>query len=291
MQQDEGTQEAKEEKLKGDDGVEIFVRSWRPPGTPRAVVVIVHGFKAHSGLYEWAAEQLNEHGHAVYALDLRGHGRSDGERLYVDTIDDYVDDVNRLVELARAREPGLPVFMLAHSAGGVIACTYALEHQDKLAGLICESFAHEVPASDFVLAILKGISLVAPHTHVLKLEDDDFSRDQDFVDRMKHDPLIAREGYPTQTVAELVRADERLVGEFENITLPVFILHGTADQVTKPHGSERFNQLGGSSDKTLRLYEGHLHDLLNDLGKEEVMADIVAWIDERLPREVHRAAQ
>jgi len=275
----------KEEMIEGKGGLKIFVRSWRPEGAadPRAIVALVHGLKAHSGLYDWPAQQLSARGCAVYALDLRGHGRSEGERLYVDKLADYVDDVNRLIALARSREPGLPVFLLGHSAGGVVSCIYALDHPGELAGLICESFAHEVPAPDFVLAVLKGLSHVAPHAHVFKLPDEAFSRDPAFVQKMKNDPLIDRTNYPAQTVAELVRADERLKREFGSIKLPILVLHGSEDKVTKPHGSQRFVDQSGSTDKTLKLYPGHYHDLLNDLGKERVMADIVEWISTRIP--------
>ncbi|MDI1451786.1 alpha/beta hydrolase [Polyangium sp. 6x1] len=281
MREPEGTFEMKEETFEGKGGLKIFMRSWRP-GTPRAVVVLVHGFKAHSGLYEWTAEQLVEHGFSVFALDHRGHGRSEGERLYVDKFSDYVEDVHTLVRLAKSREPGLPVFLLGHSAGGVISSIYTLEHGEELAGFICESFAHEVPAPDFALAILKGLSHIVPHAHVLKLNDDDFSRDKSFVEQMKNDPLIERAGYPTQTVAEMVRADERLKREFPQITLPVLILHGTEDRVTVPHGSQLFHEKAGSKDKTLKLYEGHFHDLLADVGKEGVLRDIVEWMTARM---------
>lgn len=273
----------KEEMFEGSGGVKLFMRTWRPAGAPRAVIVIVHGFKSHSGLYEWPAAQLVENGFAVYALDLRGHGKSEGERLYTEKFADYIADVHVLVGIAKAREPGLSVFMLAHSAGGVIGCGYALEHQAELAGYICESFAHEVPAPDFALAILKGVSYIAPHAHVLSLKDEDYSRDPSFVERIKNDPLIPREGYPSQTVAEMVRADERLKKEFPLITLPVLILHGTDDRVTLMRGSQRFHEDAGSTDKTLKLYEGHYHDLLNDVGREGVMADILGWIKARLP--------
>jgi acylglycerol lipase len=103
------------------------------------------------------------------------------------------------------------------------------------------------------------------------------------VQAMLDDPLIANESQPTNTVAELARADERLKREFPLITLPVLILHGTADKVTRPGGSQFFYETAGSSDKTLKLYDGHAHDLLNDLGREGVMGDIVAWIAARLP--------
>ncbi len=270
--------------LQSGDGLTLFTRSWRPGGKARAIVVLVHGFKAHSELFDWAATEMAQRGLAVHALDLRGHGHSAGERLWAEKFSDYTDDVDLLVKSARQRDPGLPVFVLGHSAGGVIASMYALEHQAELAGLVCESFAHEVPAPDFALAVLKGISHIAPHLHVLKLEDEGFSRDPAFVERMKNDPLIDRAGYPTNTVAEMVRADERLKESgFAQIKLPVLILHGTADRVTLPHGSKRFKELGGSQDKTLKLYEDHFHDLLNDLGRERVLADIVEWIVTRIP--------
>jgi len=275
---------AREETFKGVGDFNIFFRSWRPADSPRGVVVISHGFNSHSGQYLWAADQLVANGLAVYALDHRGRGRSDGERFYVDAMADYVKDLATFVKLAKARELGLPVFLLGHSAGGVIACVYAIESQSELAGLICESFAFQVPAPDFAIAVLKGLSHLAPHAHVLKLNNEDFSRDPEVVKAMNADPLIANETQPTKTVAELARADDRLQREFPLITLPLLILHGTLDKATKPSGSQIFHVNACSKDKALKLYEGHFHDLLNDLGKEQVMADINAWIGARLPR-------
>lgn len=272
----------KEEHIKGAGGLNIFVRSWRPAETARGVVVIVHGFNSHSGYYLWVADQLVASGLAVYALDLRGRGRSDGERFYVETFADYVSDLATTVKLAKSREPGLPIFLLGHSAGGVVSCIYTLENQPELAGLLCESFAHQVPAPDFALAVLKGLSYVAPHAHVLKLKNEDFSRDPKVVQSMNDDPLIADESQATKTVAEMVRADERLKAEFPLITLPLLILHGTLDKATKPSGSQFFFDTAGSTDKTLKLYDGYFHDLLNDVGKEAVMTDIKTWIGARL---------
>lgn len=272
-----------EEEIISRDGTKLHVRSWFPVGTPRAIVVLVHGLKAHSGLYEWPASEMASDGFAVYALDLRGHGKSGGERLYAATMAEYVDDVRATVKLAKMRH-ALPIFLLGHSAGGVIACAYALEDQRELAGLICESFALEVPASRVTLSLLKGVARIAPHLGVFKLKDEDFSRDRAFVDRMKVDPLIPRQGYPAQTIAELARTDERLHTELARITIPVLVLHGTDDHVTLPSGSKRFGEIGGSKDKTVTLYEGHFHDLLNDVGKERVLADVIRWLEGHLVR-------
>ena len=165
-----------------------------------------------------------------------------------------------------------------------MSCLYALDHQAELAGLICESFAYQVPAPHFALAVFKGLSHITPHAHILRLTNEDFSRDPAVVARMNADPLIAHETQPTKTLAEMVRADERLEREFANITLPVLILHGTADKATRPAGSQSFYDTARSSDKTLKLYDGHVHDLLNDVGNETVMADIASWISARLSR-------
>ncbi len=271
-----------EEKIEGSNGLKIFARSWRPEGKPRGVVVIVHGFNAHSGMYLWVAEQFVTSGLAVYALDLRGRGNSDGDRFYVNSFEDYASDVASVVTLAKSREPGLPMFLLGHSAGGVTSCLYTLEHQAELSGLICESFAFQLPAPDFVLAALKGLSHIAPHAHVLRLKNEDFSRDPNVVKEMNEDPLIDNEVQPTQTIAAMVRADERLKKEFPLITLPLLILHGTADKAAKPSGSQFFYDTVGSADKTLRLYEGAYHDLLNDFEREVVMADIKGWLNAHL---------
>jgi len=278
-----GTTPSKEDRITGGAGLSIFVRSWLPAGPPRAIVVICHGVKSHSGYYFWTADQLVADGYAVYALDLHGRGKSDGERFYLEKMQDYLDDVHAAMTLARSRHSGLPVFLLGHSAGGVISSVYTLEHQAELRGFICESFAFQVYAPEFALAVLKGLSHLTPHLHVLDLKTKDFSRDPAAVQAMLDDPLIAGEVQPVLTVSELVRADERLKQEFPLIKLPVLILHGTADKVTKPGGSQLFFDTAGSQDKTLKLYEDHAHDLLNDIGREQVMGDIRQWITAHLP--------
>jgi alpha-beta hydrolase superfamily lysophospholipase len=273
----------KEESLDGAGGLRIFTRSWRPLGQVRGVVVLSHGFNSHSGYYLWVAEQLLGSGLAVYALDYRGRGQSDGERYYVDKFSEYQGDLDLTVKLARSREPGLPIFILGHSAGGVIACNYVLDNQADIAGLICESFAYQVPAPDFALSVLKGLSHLAPHAHVLKLKKEDFSRDPKVVKALLDDPLLADEVQPTKTVAEMVRADERIKRDFKLFTLPLLIIHGTKDTVTRPEGSKEFYSNAGSKDKTLKLYEGYFHDPLSDIGKEAVMNDILGWLSAHLP--------
>lgn len=272
----------KEETFQGRGGTRIFMRSWQPSSPARAVVVICHGVNSHGGQYLWAGEQLRVAGFSVYAIDLRGRGKSEGRRFYIEDVSDYTEDLGTLIGLAKSREPGLKVFLLGHSAGGVVSCTYALDHQAELAGLICESFAFQVPAPAPVIAIIKLLGRIAPSLPVLKLHNKDFSRDPSAVAALDNDPLTQGEVQPARTVAALLRATDRMRREFPTLTLPVFIMHGTADKATVPAGSQFFYDTTGSRDKKLRLYEGHFHDLLNDVGKEGVMAEIVSWIDARL---------
>ena len=270
-----------EEWLDGTGG-RIFTRHWEPEGRPKASLVICHGVNSHGGQYIGAGEEFASRGFAVTALDLRGRGKSDGERFYIESIDEYVSDLSLAIEQARARHPDLPLYLLGHSAGGVTSTTYALDYQERIDGLICESFAFRVFAPNFALKLLEGASHVLPHAHVLRLKMEDFSRDPEWVAQLNADPLTLDEVQPVSTVAAFARAGERFEREFGKISLPVLILHGTEDKATRPDGSERFFNEASSTDKTLKLYEGYYHDLLNDLGRETVFEDIDGWISERL---------
>lgn len=270
----------REETIHGGAGA-LFVRTWLPDQRPRALIAICHGFNAHSGYYQWVGEQCAAAGYAACAVDLRGRGKSGGVRYYVESFDDYVSDLAVLVNHARSMVPDVPLFVLGHSAGGVVACLFTLVHGSAVAGLICEDFAFEVPAPDFALQVLKGISHIAPRARALRLKNADFSRDPHVVQAMNDDPLIEGEAQPFATVASLVRANERLRQSFSSLVTPVLILHGMNDKAARLGGSEYFFEHAGAQDKTLKLYEGRLHDPLNDIGKADVMADVLNWIAAR----------
>jgi acylglycerol lipase len=273
----------KESTFEGVGGLKIATRSWQPEGNPRAIMILIHGFNAHSGYMVWPGEQFASNGFAVYALDLRGRGKSEGERFYVENFSDHLGDVDKLVNIARSEYPRLPVYVLGHSAGGVVAPSYVFEHQNEIAGLICESFAYDVGLPGVAALLLKGISHITPHLHVYTLKDEMFSRDPKVVAAMKNDPLIANESQPAETAAEFLKAADRLTENFTKFAVPVLIIHGTADKATQPAGSRYFYDHAASTDKTLKFYEGHYHDLLNDIDKEKVMADILNWLNARIP--------
>ena len=275
--------EAREETLE-NQGLKIFFRSWRPPTTHAESVVIVPGFNSHSGYYAWVAERFAGRGprrlrpRSARTRQVRRRAilRRDVRRLRRATWP-------RSCTLVKSREPACRCSCSATApVASSPACTRS-SISGSSSGLICESFAFQMPAPDFALAVLKGLSHVAPHAHVLHLKNEDFSRDPQVVAAMNADPLIAHETQPTKTVAELVRRGRAAQGGVQRAShCRVLILHGTADKAAKPSGSQFFYDSAGSTDKTLKFYDGHVHDLLNDIDKEEVMADITTWTGARL---------
>ena len=276
--------------FEGVGGLRIATRAWEPLGKVRGTVILVHGFNSHSGYFEWPAQQFAASGFAAYALDHRGRGKSEGERYYVDKFTDWLEDLDKLVAIARSENTSVPVFMLGHSVGGVIASSYVFEHQTEIAGLVCESFALDVGLPNLVQLALEGASHLIPHLPLYSLKNEIFSRDPAVVAQMNNDPLIANEKQPAETASEVLKAAARLKENMPDFKVPVFIIHGTDDQATRPAGSQYFYDNVGSSDKTLKLYESGYHDLLNDIDKKVVMADILAWVNERVPAETAAAA-
>lgn len=234
----------------------LFVHSWMPRRDARAALVVVHDFNSHAGYYERFALYLAERGVVVHALDLRGHGKSAGRRLDVGDFSQYLDDIGALMNSDRVRQPVLPLFMLGHGTGGVAVSLYALVRQPDLAGLICASIALDLPASATLFGWVRALALIAPRLPV--------------------------QGAPARTVAALIRARDRLRSSLTRLSLPLLVLHGSADTVTLPSGSEHMHECSVSSDKTLQIFEDYYHDLINDQGHEQVVERILQWMEERL---------
>lgn len=263
-------------------GQQIFYRNWKTDVNPKSIIILVHGLNSHSGYFHDFALNLNKINIEVYAIDLAGRGQSDGERYYISNYTDVVEDIDQLKGIAAAAKPGLPIFLYGHSAGGVFASVYAVEHQQELKGLIAASFAFQVPAPGFALAAMKLLGAVIPHVRLVKLSNADFSRENKVVDTMNNDPLLANEKQPAKTMQQLILAAAYLKKKMPAIKLPLLILHGTADKATKPEGSKYFMEHAASADRQLKLYEGHFHDLLNDKDNDVVIADILQWLNERV---------
>lgn len=237
----------------------LHVRTWRPAGeASRGALLIVHGLRDHSARYERFAEKAALRGFAVHAFDLRGHGRSAGERVWVESFDEYVADLAKVA----ARVPERPLFIFGHSMGGAIVTLFALERPAEAAGMILSAPALK-PGDDvsgFLIALTRLLGAAFPRLPVLALEPALFSRDPEVVlDNESEDPLIERGAGPARTAAELLGALERIGARMAELEAPVLILHGTADRITNPDGSRELHARARSTDKTLALYEGFYH--------------------------------
>ena len=269
--------------LIGAGGVSIFWRAWLPPGPCRAMVVISHGLGEHCGRYPQVAERLVRDGYAVYALDHRGHGRSGAPRALIDRMGNVVADLDALVLLAAGEHPGLPVVLLGHSMGGLVALCYAMRHQDRLQCLILSApLAALEAASPAVRMAAKVLSAVAPRLPVVAVDAKLVSRDPAVVEAYVADPLVHHGKVPARTAAELAAAVESLPSCVGAITLPTLIMYGTADGLCPPAGSVMVNERIGAADHTLTSYPGLYHEIFNEPEQEQVMDDMCAWLGARV---------
>lgn len=270
-------------QLVGVGGTKLYWQAWQPTHTrKRGVLVLMHGLKDHSSRYADFAHALNDAGYAVYAFDLPGHGYSAGDRVAIGAFDDYVLDFDMFlfrVELAET----VPVFVMGHSMGGAIVTLHAIMiHPDGVRGMILSAAALEPGVSDFTIAATYATDALLPDFDVFNLDvDERFSRDPAVVEADKHDPLVYQGAATAHMASELVGAIQCIDGTMENVTVPLLILHGKADHVTPPSGSQKLYDRARSTDKTLTLYANMVHDLLHEPEKAAVTRDIVAWMNTR----------
>jgi acylglycerol lipase len=267
-----------EGKLTAAGGLELYWQRWMPDAV-RATVVLAHGASEHSSRYAWTAEQLGARGYATYALDHRGHGHSAGPRAYIDRMDNVVADLDTLVDTAAGTGQ---LFLLGHSMGGCVALAYTLQHQAKLDGLILSAPLAALEAASPVTRFAgQVLSRVAPRLGVYAIDSSAVSRDPEVVRDYDADPLNYRGKLPARTVAELTEAVESFPDAVSRITLPVLVMHGTADRLVPPVATDMLEERFGSADKTVIRYDGLYHEILNEPERERVVGDIAHWLDAR----------
>jgi alpha-beta hydrolase superfamily lysophospholipase len=269
-------------ELRAADGVKLSGRAWlpSPPRAVVAVVAVVHGIAEHSGRYAFLAERANQRGLGVVSADLRGHGRSPGERSYVERFDDYLLDVDALLAKAHEFAAGRPVFLMGHSMGGAIALRWLAQRGQPVAGLILSSAALRIGGDvpRLLVALAPLLSRWLPHLRGTRFDPAVISRDPAAVAAYVNDPLVSLLAPPARTGAELLRAMEANRGAAARLTLPVYLFHGDADRLTDPAGSRDIHELWGGPDRTLRLWPGSRHETFNDLDREAVVAELLEWV-------------
>ena len=267
----------------GAGGLSLFRRTWCPAGPTRAVLINVHGLGDHSGLYPALVEHFTARGIAVYASDIRGNGRSPGQRGYVERWEEYREDLERFIAVVRQEEPDRPLFLLGNSLGGLIVLDYALHRPEGIRGVIAASpplGRVGVPAP--LMALGRVLSRVWPRFSVRTGMDlSGLARDPVVVETVLADPLFHRVG-TARLSTEVVAAIERVQAAAPRFPLPLLVLHGSADRMVPPDGSRAFMARVGQPDRELREYPGAFHVLFADLDRERALTDVERWIAARL---------
>jgi acylglycerol lipase len=274
----------KEGKFKGYKGLKLYYQCWLPDKKPKAVLLVAHGLAEHSGRYKNLVDYFVPKGYAVYALDHRGHGKSEGTRSYVDNFNDYLIDLKTFFDMVRKDNKNARIFLFGHSLGGTIATAYAVEHQEDLAGLILSgsSLVPTTSVSPALLAMAGIVSALLPKIGVTVLDASFISRDKAVVDAYVNDPLVFRGKVPARMGAELARMWKQLPEQMPRIKLPVLIMHGFADQLSDPRGSKLLFERVGSKDKTLKLYDNCYHEICNEPEREQVFVDMETWLTKHI---------
>lgn len=248
--------------------------------------MLVHGVHEHSGRYAYLASVLMARGIAVRAIDLRGHGLSEGDRATVDSFSDYTLDVAPFLSSVVDEAAGLPVFLMGHSMGGlVVASTVVEQGTAPLAGLILSSPALALPDNTprIIHALAPHIARWLPGLPVQKLDLDGLSRDPTVVRAYREDPLNTIQPVKAGLGYEIVQAIERVRQHPEAFDVPLYLYHGTADRVTDPAGTRWLAENASSDDVTLRLFDGLYHETHNEPERDTVLAALADWIEANLP--------
>lgn len=272
-----------ERTFRGRHGETITYDLSRPDRTPRAAVVIAHGLGEHGRRYGHVVDRLVGAGYQVAVPDHLGHGRSGGKRLRVHGFSQFTDDLGTVIDQTALSDA--PTVLIGHSMGGCIALDYALDHQDRLAGLIL-SGAAVVPGDDLspiAIKLAPWLARVAPGLPTTALDSTNISRDAKVVADYNADPLVTRAKIPADLGAAMISTMQSFPRRLPSMHLPLLVMHGGDDKLTSPAGSEMVDRLASSEDKTLAIYDGLYHEIFNEPEQDRVLADVIDWLDKRMP--------
>lgn len=272
-----------EGRFEGVRGLRLYHQTWLPDAPPKAVLLVVHGLAEHGGRYADLAGHFVPQGYAMHAIDHVGHGKSEGARVFVERFQDFLTPLDTLFAMVRERHPGVPVFLVGHSMGGLIAATWLLENQDALAGAVLSGPSVKVPDNISTAVILVGriLSRLIPGAGVVGLDARGVSRDPAVVQAYLDDPLVYKGKITARLGAELLQAMQRIGTEARRIRLPILILQGGADKLVDPLGARILHGLAGSQDKTLKIYPELYHEIYNEPERGQVLNDVGTWLAAR----------
>ena len=272
------------ELFKTFDDIKLFEQSFAPEVDPKGVIVFLHGLTEHSGCYTRVSRIIASHNYAVSLFDIRGHGKSDGPLVFLDSFDDYLDDLSVFFDSVKKRFPQKPLFLLGQGMGGLISALYIVEKKPEARGLILS--APPLNIREVMPWFLKktfwAFGILFPRWPLVKISPDELSKDLDVLQELDRDPLVYHGKIYNRTWLELIRASKAVKERCSEIQIPVLILHSREDQITGFEAGQEMYAKIGSNDKTLKLYEGLSHLLLLETEDKRVVKDIIQWMDSRV---------
>ena len=268
--------------FKGSDGIELYYQYWLTEAEPRASIALVHGFGEHSGRYMNVVNALTPSGYTIYGYDHRGHGRSPGQRVYINDWGEYREDLRAFLDIINQQQAGIPLFLYGQSMGGLIALDYLLHYPQGLRGAIISSALIVPPNKPHLVLLARVLSGIWPRFSVKSgLDPKGLSRDPQVVKAGEADPLsssVATARWGT----EMFNTVSWVKSHAKEISIPILLIHGDADQFNNVEGSRYIFDAMTYPEKTLIIYPGGYHELHNDIDHEQVMADIKNWLDRHL---------
>ncbi|MEH7246838.1 lysophospholipase [Neobacillus niacini] len=275
----------------GVDGAELFYRVIEPLKAPKAAVILVHGHGDHSGGLENLSSSLVLGGYIVYAFDLRGHGKSSGNRGYIQSWDEFRGDLHEFQKLVSKRQPRLPVYIVGHSLGGVITLDYALHYSSDISGIVAIA-----PAISYEVSPIErlGISLIGKlkpdfsinkSTHFRIMKKNSAVAAKYYSDLLRHNIITPGLG------RGLLQAVSRILNQAYALNLPFLLQYGLNDKITPPTKLGNFFNQVSSKEKQLLEYAGAKHRPFDGEGNETFLKDMVSWLDQQIEKNRKSASQ
>lgn len=249
----------------------IHYERWDAAAETTCLAVIVHGYAEYAARYAHVAERLAGVGAVTYGQDHMGHGRSDGERALITDFADVVADLRTLVDIATAEQPGRPVVMIGHSMGGLLTSRFAQRYPDDVAGIVLLGAV----IGDWTWA---REALAQPELPPATTDFSGMSRDAAEVQAYAADPLIYRGRYKRPLLEAEMIALDLFQEQIDRLTMPVLFCHGDDDPFVDYRTSLAAVEAMPSKDKTIRVYEGARHELVNETNRDEVIDEIVGFV-------------
>ncbi len=266
------------------DGLTLYTEYALPKGDPKAVVLLVHGYGEHCGRYQHVIARLTSSGYAVYTLDHRGHGKSEGVRAYCDYMGQFVEDLKIYFDHVKAAQAGKKVFVLGHSMGALISLAFTERYQSEMDALAISGAPVNLDAnvSPALVWLGKVLTHLTPKMHLLPSSGAGIlSRDPEIDIAWDNDPLTNKKPMRVRLGVEMNNMAQDVRDHLADLRLPILIMHGLEDKLVNPSGSQLAYDKASSADKTLKLYPGMRHEIMNEIGKEAVLDEIVSWFDQR----------